>query len=593
MAVDVSLNTITSGYNTAKINTNFERIATALQDVLSRSGDTPNEMNTDLDMNGGDILNVRSINVELLTSADGDIEVITIDYRGDWSALTQYSINDVVKAGGNVYVALRSNINADPTSSPLDWDILLTGGGVSAGSVGTTELADGAVTNVKVADNTLRSDKVDSTDAAGWRTELGLGTLSTKNNISGVDINTSDGPALRSALKVDKPYHITQFSSVPLDGVTECSTELNAVLTTVGSNKLDFGGYTFIVADTLIPKNNAHYYNGTFFAQNGSHWTKTSPVEGKGIWEAANLTNTIFEEIDINGNADNTTGRSYGIWTQTRSVRVKVLKCRITNTRQAGWRDDDGYRPQAIGSEFIDNGRAAVGTDDHGIMFASLVNYVEEPVVRDNLIVRSNRKGATTYTAPGTGLGQIGGLFENNTIQDCVLGGIFLSRAPAAVDSIGPRVIGNYLSGNTVNIEVTFCDGMVIANNYSFGADSWDMYVEGCNLFTITGNVSDSCGTSNLYLVDCIDGTVTGNSLRNPNGLGTVYSGVRLIGTTDTLVANNIIKGRVSNNMPYGIEEFAGADYNYFFGNIISNWATAARLIVGANTTAASNKDIP
>lgn len=58
MAVDVTLDNITSGYNITKINTNFQRIDAALQDAVSLSGTTPNSMTSDLDMNGNTILNL-------------------------------------------------------------------------------------------------------------------------------------------------------------------------------------------------------------------------------------------------------------------------------------------------------------------------------------------------------------------------------------------------------------------------------------------------------------------------------------------------------------------------------------------------------
>lgn len=67
MAVDVELNNITSGYNTSKLNTNFQRIEEALVDGLSRSGNGPNQMNADLDMNGNDILNLKTLQVNDLT----------------------------------------------------------------------------------------------------------------------------------------------------------------------------------------------------------------------------------------------------------------------------------------------------------------------------------------------------------------------------------------------------------------------------------------------------------------------------------------------------------------------------------------------
>jgi len=60
MAIDVTLDAITSGYNISKINTNFERLETALQEGLSREGDSPNNMSVDLDMDGNKILNLAT-----------------------------------------------------------------------------------------------------------------------------------------------------------------------------------------------------------------------------------------------------------------------------------------------------------------------------------------------------------------------------------------------------------------------------------------------------------------------------------------------------------------------------------------------------
>lgn len=67
MAINPNLETISSGYNISKINTNFQAIDTALQDAVSRSGQAPNQMDADFDMNGNDILNVDNIDVSVLT----------------------------------------------------------------------------------------------------------------------------------------------------------------------------------------------------------------------------------------------------------------------------------------------------------------------------------------------------------------------------------------------------------------------------------------------------------------------------------------------------------------------------------------------
>lgn len=64
MAIDFDRNTITSGYSIDKINDNFDKLETALQDGLSRSGGSPNQMEADLDMNGFSVLNVGEISID-------------------------------------------------------------------------------------------------------------------------------------------------------------------------------------------------------------------------------------------------------------------------------------------------------------------------------------------------------------------------------------------------------------------------------------------------------------------------------------------------------------------------------------------------
>ena len=61
MGVTYTPSTIVSGYNMSVIQTQFDNIATALEDALSRSGATAggtNVMTADIDMNGNNILNV-------------------------------------------------------------------------------------------------------------------------------------------------------------------------------------------------------------------------------------------------------------------------------------------------------------------------------------------------------------------------------------------------------------------------------------------------------------------------------------------------------------------------------------------------------
>ena len=75
MAVDFTASTLISGYNMALLQQMFDDIETALADAVSRSGNTPNTMSADLDMNGNGILNASSLGSSLSTYADNTAAV--------------------------------------------------------------------------------------------------------------------------------------------------------------------------------------------------------------------------------------------------------------------------------------------------------------------------------------------------------------------------------------------------------------------------------------------------------------------------------------------------------------------------------------
>lgn len=71
------------------INDNFAAVEAAMEKTLSRDGTTPNEMESDLDMNGNSLINVQEIDVEnirlngTLLQNDGDILTGPPGEKGD------------------------------------------------------------------------------------------------------------------------------------------------------------------------------------------------------------------------------------------------------------------------------------------------------------------------------------------------------------------------------------------------------------------------------------------------------------------------------------------------------------------------------
>lgn len=70
-------------------------------------------------------------------------------WKGTWNNSTQYLADDMVAYNNDTWIATTTSTNSAPADANSNWDLMARG--VSAGGVGTTELADGAVTEAKLA----------------------------------------------------------------------------------------------------------------------------------------------------------------------------------------------------------------------------------------------------------------------------------------------------------------------------------------------------------------------------------------------------------------------------------------------------------
>lgn len=109
MAITFIKNIISSGYSLSKINDNFAKIEVALQDALSRSGTTPNQMNADLDMNGRNLVNVGSLDAASF-SFDGSENFQTLITSAEAAAVTATSAKDAAVVAKNAAEAAASNV---------------------------------------------------------------------------------------------------------------------------------------------------------------------------------------------------------------------------------------------------------------------------------------------------------------------------------------------------------------------------------------------------------------------------------------------------------------------------------------------------
>jgi len=91
---------VSSGFNTTNsLNTNFDNIETALDRTLSRYGETPNAMESDLDMNNNDLINAGLVSCDTLEV--GGAEIPTLQSFQDLLDGTESALDaKVVEASG-------------------------------------------------------------------------------------------------------------------------------------------------------------------------------------------------------------------------------------------------------------------------------------------------------------------------------------------------------------------------------------------------------------------------------------------------------------------------------------------------------------
>ena len=93
MAIDI---TFLNNNSTANITTNFERVEAALEQALSRTGNAPNQMNADLDLNDYNIINVG----EILPGSVSSLNYVT--YAAEWANKAEDSLVSADAGGDGV-----------------------------------------------------------------------------------------------------------------------------------------------------------------------------------------------------------------------------------------------------------------------------------------------------------------------------------------------------------------------------------------------------------------------------------------------------------------------------------------------------------
>lgn len=113
----VTLNSITSGYASVDaLNENFQAITDAFENTFSRNGETPNTLNTDLDLNHNDIINAGNVSLSGTITVDGE----------DYELVLQSLVNDAQVIYDNMLALQNVTVSTSSPSGGTDGDIWFT-----------------------------------------------------------------------------------------------------------------------------------------------------------------------------------------------------------------------------------------------------------------------------------------------------------------------------------------------------------------------------------------------------------------------------------------------------------------------------------
>lgn len=166
MTVEYEPTSVESGYNLSAINENFEKVKEAFKDAFSKSGNTPNQMESDLDMDGNDILNADNLHVGGSLVLQGKTvtpaELVEGSYKDIYENIVDAISNDDLTVGQIIYTVKDGNwvVVADGTytaDSKVVYDLTGTSGQVVSLSTVVESESD--------LDADIRLDSVFETDA--------------------------------------------------------------------------------------------------------------------------------------------------------------------------------------------------------------------------------------------------------------------------------------------------------------------------------------------------------------------------------------------------------------------------------------------
>lgn len=214
MSKKATITTVTTGYSSqSTLNDNFEAINDKLDNTLSLDGSTPNAMEADLDLDGNDLLNVGTMEVDNLT-VDGTriVDATAVpEWQGAWVTAASYNKDDLVSNSGSSYICLVDHTSGTFSTdlAASKWELFAAQGTAGAGTgdllaannLSDVADADTALANLGGGTKGIEIFKDTSTAAVQAALDLEVGT-----DVQAYDATLGDLASL-SLVQGDVLYH--------------------------------------------------------------------------------------------------------------------------------------------------------------------------------------------------------------------------------------------------------------------------------------------------------------------------------------------------------------------------------------------------
>lgn len=618
-----------------QIDSNLDDIKTAIDDTLSRKGDSPNSMEADLDMNSNQILNLpdavlpqepvtlsqfnaQSVGTKTTQTlkqkhvatagqtvfatpayviGSNNLSVYINGVRQDASAYTETSTTSITLSEGaelSDIVEVLVNELQESTDQVGANNVTYDGSTVAVHLDALTfdTVADMvAATDLQVGMKVKTWGYTTLNDGGGAEYEVVASGTGTDDGGSFIDLDTHQAKLLSNGRDITPK----QFGAAG-DGVTDDLVPLQKLALFSKDIWLGEANDSYDVSGVITLQ------SGTTIRSNGATITQTTA--NTEIFNIESKSNILIDSVNFVGKGDDHTdsdsSRAVGVYGSTSGDNLKINNCTFTGFCYTPARFKAQSNCYFTNNIVIGPDATIVTSSSIGRIYGVLFDGGCDSCVVSGCDISQGAQGVRVEASDNIRiignnihniLGQHGVysgsdvqniLVDGNVITDCELQGLkFQAQDAAAIDNVGITVTGNIINtcgdqgifiGSSDSPATYKCKDVTVTGNSIKSAGGQGVYTDSTEGIVISGNFIDTSGQSGIAIDEISEGIVEGNFIVN-----CVNSGIRDVAAcTNITIKDNVIKDCATGNA-------AGDEYGIFINAVGSEYVIDSNVITDAN----------